>query len=158
MENGLEILIKKFPKHGMSRDHQKFLDYALKQYFNGKQLEELRLTKRQTEFAKEIYKRLGQIKINSSRKICGVLAKHPKDLEDNAAFADALIRYSMHFRDLNKRIFKIFRKLDKEDKKSLYKRYKRDIKNTEDRYALENFANTPEIYVFAIDIILNNGR
>ncbi len=154
MEKGLEILLEKIPKNGMSKKCQEFFPFITKYYFEGKPQKDC-----PSKFGKQninlVYNRLNQIKINGLKKISGVLAKHPKDIEDDVAFADAVIEYSFYFKKLKKEIFKIFKKLNTKNRNILNKRYKEDKKFNEDYHSLQALTRNPDFYVFIIDKILD---
>ena len=156
MSDGLEILLEKIPRNGMSKKCQKFLPSIAKYYFERKQPENC-----PPKFGKKnvliVYDRLNQIKIKGLKKISGVLAKHPKDIEDDVAFADAIIEYSFYFKKLKKEISKIFNKLNIEDKNTLNKRYKKNKKLSEDYRSVQVLAKTTDFYVFIIDKILDKN-
>ena len=156
MRDGLEVLLEKIPINGMSKKCQKFLPSIAQYYFDGKQPEDCA-----SKFGKKnvnlVYSILNQIKINGLKKISGVLAKHPKDIENDVAFADAIIEYSFYFKNLKKEIFKIFNKLDRENKNSLNQRYKKNKKLSEDYRSVQVLARTPNFYVFIVDKILDKN-
>ena len=156
MVDALEILLEKIPKNGMSKKCQEFLPLITRYYFDGKQLEDC-----PSKFGKKniliTYNRLNQIKIKGLKKISEVLAKHPKDIEDDVAFADAIIEYSFYFKKLKKEMFKIFNKLDTKNKNSLNQRYKKNKKLSEDYRSVQVLARTPNFYVFIIDKILDKN-
>jgi len=95
MKEGIEILLKKISRNGMSKKCQKFLPKIAENYFEGIPLDLLkeRLGKKNRGFADIIYGRLEQIKINGLKKASGYVGKHYRDLKIDAVFADSIIQF-----------------------------------------------------------------
>lgn len=155
-KKSIEILVEKIPRRGMSVDCQKFLPNAVDKYFREESLEEL--TTRKKGFAKGIYYILEErVKMNSLKKATSIMSLHPKDVKEDAEFADTIITYCTYYPKLKKDIFKLFDRVfkkDKESKELIYKRYKNGNK-CDVRRELKILGRNPEMYNFIIDKVLN---
>ncbi len=157
--NGLETLIEKIPKNGMSKDCQKFLPFIARQYFNEKPAKQLEteLSKKNKGFVDIIYNRLGktldQITITALKKPCGYSGRHPLDIKDDPALvADIIIKHCINYKlRLQTKLLEISKGTGI-TKDFLDRRYKRGKELETDREVLASFGKKPNFYVFMIDL------
>lgn len=157
--NGLEILIGKIPRRGMSRKCQELLPFIGKQYFDGKPLEQLKneLNKKSKGYVEITYRRLDwmldQIKINALKKPCGYSGKHPLDIKDDPALvADIIIKHCIDYKlRLQTKLLEISKGTGI-TKSFLDRRYGEGKEIEIDRKVLASFGSSPNFYVFMMDL------
>lgn len=163
MRDGLEILLEKIPRNGMSKKCQEFLPFIAKYYFDGKQLEDIKskLSKKHREYAKEIYKRIeNTITISSLKKITPVMGLHPEDVKYGVAFIDTILKYctilSPKKEKLEKKLIDAINMGDRNFRIFLKRRYKEGGSNKDDINMITKIKNQ-NFYLFIAKNILNGN-
>jgi len=153
--DSLEVLINSINPHKRSKRYQKIFPSIVKQYFEGKSLNEVKkLNRKDKKFAIQVYYQLEQIKMNGLKKISGIIGKHPEDLKDDSEFGETIIEYSIGY-GLKKEIFQVFNKQKSKLRSSLYEKYRNGNKGLNVREALKIIK--PDLYLFVLEnILLNN--
>ena len=160
--NGIETLIEKIPKNGMSKKCQELLPFIGKQYFNEKPAKQLEddLGKKNKGYVEITYRRLDrmldQIKINALKKPCGYSGKHPLDIKDDPALvADIIIKHCIDYKlRLQTKLLEIFKDIGI-TKSFLDRRYNKGKELETDRKLLVSLGNNPNFYIFMMNL---NGK
>ncbi len=159
--SGIEDLIEKLPKNGMSRKCQRLMKGISLRYFKGEPREHAKQNygEKNRGFVDVVYRRLDHIKEEGLKRVVGFKGGHINDYKGEGSvqlFSDAIIDFCINRKDLEKKLAETLDRIGVGG--DFLKKYREKGKKSQYRDTLKEIAKNPYFYSFILENIINRDK